>query len=116
MSAGTGPGVEPDLEFLLEPVPEWSRVKNLMTHQYPEARDPGRGTQHHPLFQFATVLASLSMRKYIRNAVQLSRSLSKYLKVVLLVILFHGLWGPNIFCSLLISNIWLYLKQGDSQS
>ena len=27
--AGAGAGVEPDLEFLLEPEPEWSQVKNL---------------------------------------------------------------------------------------
>ena len=27
--AGAGAGVEPDFKFLLEPEPEWSRVKNL---------------------------------------------------------------------------------------
>ena len=29
MSPGAGAGVEPDFKFLLEPEPEWSRVKNL---------------------------------------------------------------------------------------
>ena len=28
MSPGAGAGVEPDFKFLLEPEPEWSRVKN----------------------------------------------------------------------------------------
>ena len=46
--AGAGAGVEPDFKFLLEPEPEWSRVKNLAGSATLDICVPSVKCQHYP--------------------------------------------------------------------